>query len=248
MLVYLGSSPGHLLWLLFSQSSSRGSLQVSGLDELLVITAQPYKILGPLCTSGRMDWLPTEVVLAITAHLDARDICKLACVSRGLRRSVASASLSFTAAGTTHIQFRRGELECGAAQTALKAFLERNASRVRSKVIPAYSWDNQQHGKDSNFLCGATRLQSLHINLRYPHILEGRGVLPQSLTSLTYVGWSYTWSNSESENWNFNWAPFTRLTSLRELHMHSDCFCWSLCAGRSTGLLLQPAHGPAHLP
>ena len=172
---------------------------------------------------NKMDCLPTDVVLAITAHLDARDVCTLACVSRGLRRSVASASLFFTAAGTAHIQFERGELDCGAAQTALKAFLERNASRVRSKVIPAYSWDEQPRGKTSKFLRGATQLQSLHLNLQFPALLVERGVLPQSLTSLTYVGWSWTWSEwgSETENFrNFNWAPFTWLTSLRELDMH----------------------------
>ena len=168
-----------------------------------------------------MDCLPTEVVIAITATLDARDVCTLACVSRGLRRSVASASLSFTAAGTAHIQFQEHGLDCGAAQTALKAFLERNASRVKALAIPAYTWDEQQHGKDSNFLRGATRLQSLHLNLRFNVFLEEHGVLPQSLTSLTFVGWSWTWSNSESKQYNFNWAPFTRLTSLRELHVHS---------------------------
>ena len=169
-----------------------------------------------------MDCLPADVVLAIFAHLDARDVCTLACVSQGLRRSVASASLSFTAASTAHIQFMKLELNRGAAQNALEAFLERNASRVRSKVIPAYAWDEQHYGKDINFLHGATGLQSLHLNLRHPDVLEERGVLPQSLTSLTYMGWSRTRSRSERKRYDFSWVPFTGLTSLRELHMHSS--------------------------
>ena len=155
------------------------------------------------------------MVSAIIAHLDARDVCTLACVNRGLRRSLASASLSFTAASTAHIQFKRSELDQGAAQKALKAFLKRNASGVKALAIPAYAWDELKRGKDSNFLHGATRLQSLHLNLRHYNTLEERGVLPQSLTSLTYVGWS----RSEQEHRIFDWAPLPRLVSLQELDM-----------------------------
>ena len=157
-----------------------------------------------------MGWLPADVVLAIAAHLDAHDVCTLACVSRELRRSLASASLSFTAAGTAHIRFEERELDCGAAETALKAFLERNASRVKALDIPTFSWDWHYQGEDSNFLSHATRLQSLEASL----YLDERGVLPQSLTGLTYCGWS----GNDPEI--FNWTPFKRLASLRELHLY----------------------------
>ena len=159
-----------------------------------------------------IDWLPADVVHATSAHLDARDVCTLACVSRRLRRSVASASLSFTTAGTAHIQFEGREFDLSAAQTALRAFLERNASRVKALVIPALSYKLRSYGEDSTFLRNATRLQSLHIHLQ----LGERGLLPQSLTGLTYRGWS------GSVPKNFDWTPFMRLASLRELILYPE--------------------------